>query len=197
MHHRPAPAPLPSGWPVPWTHGSTSPAALGHRSGRLALGALVSTVLTALILSVPVVSGAVGGAPFVALDSFAATSAATTTRHTSPVVMGRDGEPVRSSTYAGVTTSSDAPTPSSTDVSPVRRAPPPVTTDAAPQRRPPPSTGPRRDADPAGACPGSRGRPGARGADSRAGSRTRTRTRAGCRRRPRATPASRARCWRW
>src|SRR4051794_14856711 len=86
-----------------------------HRSGRLALGALVSTVLTALVLSVPMVSGAVDGTPFVPLDSFAATSAATTTHRTSPVVMGRDGEPVSSSTFAGVSTATAEAARSSTD----------------------------------------------------------------------------------
>src|SRR4051794_8757589 len=86
-----------------------------HRSGRLALGALVSTVLTALVLSVPMVSGAVDGTPFVPLDSFAATSAATTTHRTSPVVMGRDGEPVSSSTFAGASTATAEAARSSTD----------------------------------------------------------------------------------
>src|SRR3954452_19763826 len=86
-----------------------------HRSGRLALGALVSTVLTAVVLSVPMVSGAKDGTPFVALDSFASTSPATTTHRTSPVVMGRDGEPVSSSTFAGVSTATAEAARSSTD----------------------------------------------------------------------------------
>jgi uncharacterized protein YkwD len=94
------------------------------------MGALVSTILTALVLSVPVVSGAAGGTPFVALDSFAATSAARTSHGHSPVVMGRDGLPVTSSTFAGVTTSSAAPTQSTTDAFAGSAAPAPVTTAA-------------------------------------------------------------------
>ena len=98
-----------------------------HRSGRLALGALVSTVLTALVLSVPIVSGAGGGTPLVALDSFAATSAARTTHGGSPVVMGRDGGAVSSSTFAGVSTAPGARH-SSTDAC----AAPPSTPEVAP-----------------------------------------------------------------
>ena len=98
-----------------------------HRSGRLALGALVSTVLTALVLSVPVVSGAGGGTPLVALDSFATTSAARTTHGDSPVVMGRDGRAVSSSTFAGVSTAPGARH-SSTDAF----AAPPSTPEVAP-----------------------------------------------------------------
>ena len=105
---------------------------LHHRGGRLALGALVSTVLTALVLSVPMVSGATGGTPFVALDSFAATSAAHTTGADSPVVMGRDGRPVASSTFAGVSTSSAAPGRSTTDAFAGSASTAPVTTAAAP-----------------------------------------------------------------
>jgi uncharacterized protein YkwD len=110
---------------------------LRNRGGRLALGALVSTVLTALVLSVPVVSGAAGGTPYVAADSFAATSAARTTDGDSPVVMGRDGRPVTSSASAGGTTSSAAPGRSTTDASAGRASTAPastepLTTDAAP-----------------------------------------------------------------
>jgi uncharacterized protein YkwD len=102
-----------------------------HRGGRLALGALVSTVLTALVLSVPMVSGAEGGTPFVGLDSFAATSAARTTDGYSPVVMGRDGRPVSSSTFAGLSTSSAPAGRSSTDAFAGSAAPAPATTPAA------------------------------------------------------------------
>jgi uncharacterized protein YkwD len=55
--------------------------AAGHRSGRLALSALVSTVVTALVLAVPVVAG---------------------TAPTSPIVMGQDGRPTSSETFAGL-----------------------------------------------------------------------------------------------
>jgi uncharacterized protein YkwD len=82
------------------------------------------------VLSVPVVSGAAKGTPFVALDSFAATSAAQTSHGHSPVVMGRDGLPVRSSTFAGVSTSSAAPTRSTTDAFAGSATPAPVPTAA-------------------------------------------------------------------
>jgi uncharacterized protein YkwD len=135
--------------------GFLAPARSGmrHRAGRLALGAVVSTVLTALVLSVPVVSGAGGGTPLVALDSFAASSAARTTDAGSPVVMGRDGRPVSSSTFAGLSTapgargsSTDAfaappavPTPEAAPA-PVETAPPaapaPETAEEAPSAPP-------------------------------------------------------------
>jgi uncharacterized protein YkwD len=56
--------------------------ALGHRSSRLALGAMVSTVVTALVLAVPVVAS---------------------TGAQAPVVLGQDGRPVSSQTFAGLT----------------------------------------------------------------------------------------------
>jgi uncharacterized protein YkwD len=116
VHHSPAPAPLSERLArsvtrlLDLTVRFLRPdrPGLRHRSGRLALGALVSTVLTALVLSVPMFSGAESGAPFVAVDSFAATSAARSTDGTSPVVMGRDGAPA-SSTVAEPSTSSAAP----------------------------------------------------------------------------------------
>ncbi|MFL6097398.1 MAG: CAP domain-containing protein [Blastococcus sp.] len=139
MHHSPTPAPLSERLArvLDRTVRFRRPG-LRHRSGRLALGALVSTVLTALVLSVPMVSGAVGGTPFVALDSFAATSAATTAHDTSPVVMGRDGRPVSSSTLAGRSTATSEAGRSSTDgfagsATTAPTAPTaPTTTDAAP-----------------------------------------------------------------
>lgn len=105
---------------------------LRHRSGRLALGALVSTVVAALVLSVPVVSGADGTTPFVALDSFAATSAARSADGDSPVVMGRDGRPVSSATFAGLSTPSAEATGSSTDAFAGPAPTAPVTTGSAP-----------------------------------------------------------------
>jgi uncharacterized protein YkwD len=129
VHYSPAPARLPERLArfLGRTVRILRPA-LRYRSGRLALGALVSTVLTALVLSVPMVSGAVDGTPFVALDSFAATSAATTTQGTSPVVMGRDGRPVSSSTFAGLSTATDEAGRSSTDAfaGSATTAPPPT-----------------------------------------------------------------------
>jgi uncharacterized protein YkwD len=139
VHHSPTPAPLSERLArvLDRTVRFRRPG-LRHRGGRLALGALVSTVLTALVLSVPMVSGAVGGTPFVALDSFAATSAATTTHGTSPVVMGRDGRPVPSSTLAGRSTataeagrSSSAGSATTAPTTPTATTAP-TTTDAAP-----------------------------------------------------------------
>lgn len=120
MRHRPASAPRPT-----------------RRGVRLALGALVSTVLTGLVLSAPVVSGATGRTPFVALDSFAATSAAgSTTDGDSPVVMGLDGAPSTSSTDAFAGSASPAPTPSTPSAtsatSVTSAAPAPTTTDPTP-----------------------------------------------------------------
>ena len=140
MHHSPAPAPLSERLARSLTRFldltgrflRLGRPGLRHRGGRLALGALVSTVLTAMVLSVPMVSGADGGSPFVALDSFAATSAARTTDGHSPVVLGRDGRPVSSSSFAGVTTSSATASRSSTDAFAGSAAPSPATTPAAP-----------------------------------------------------------------
>lgn len=71
-----------------------------QRGGRLALSALFSTVLTALVLAAPVsgATGAPGATPFVARESVTATGVARTTSGDSPVVMGRDGPPASSST---------------------------------------------------------------------------------------------------
>jgi uncharacterized protein YkwD len=146
VHHSPTPAPLSERLArvLDRTVRFRRPG-LRLRGGRLALGALVSTVLTALVLSVPMVSGAVGGTPFVALDSFAATSAATTPHGTSPVVMGRDGRPVSSSTLAGPSTATSEAGRSSTDgfASTAPTAPTaPTTTDAAPAAPAAPATSP-------------------------------------------------------
>ena len=124
MHHRPAPAPR-----------------SGRRGVRLALGALVSTVLTGLVLSVPVVSGATGGTPFVALDSFAATSAAEAPTHDdSPVVTGQDGPGATSSTDAFGGSATPAPTPTTTTTATAAPAvPAPATTAPAPAPSPAPA----------------------------------------------------------
>ena len=74
--------------------------AVRHRSGRLALGAAVSTVIVALVVAVPVVSGSGRPAPSVTFDASSSTTASRSSD--SPVVMGRDGRPVSSSTFAGV-----------------------------------------------------------------------------------------------
>ena len=85
MHHVPeGPAPR-----VRPTSGASRRARLlgrasGHRSGRLALSTFLSSVVTALVLAVPVVAG--NGVPH------------------SPVVLGQDGVPT-SETFAGLTSS--------------------------------------------------------------------------------------------
>ncbi|WP_241038512.1 CAP domain-containing protein [Blastococcus litoris] len=56
--------------------------ALGHRGGRLALSVCLSTVVTALVLAMPVVA---------------------TPSPSSPVVLGQDGGPLSSETFAGLT----------------------------------------------------------------------------------------------
>jgi uncharacterized protein YkwD len=60
--------------------------ALGHRSARLALGTLVSTVMTALVLAVPVMAGP-GGTP----------------SSDSALVLRPDGQPLSSAAFAGPT----------------------------------------------------------------------------------------------
>jgi uncharacterized protein YkwD len=133
VHHSPAPPPL-----VRRLTGSLSRVlrlvgrGLRHRSGRLALGALVSTVLATLVLSVPVVSSADGGAPLVAFESFAATSASRSTHGDSPVVMGRDGRRVSSSTFAGTSTTPGGSSASTTDAFVAPSSTAPSTTGAAP-----------------------------------------------------------------
>jgi uncharacterized protein YkwD len=140
VHHSPARTPLSerlAGSPARLLHPARrflalTRRSLRHRGGRLALGALVSTVLTALVLSVPVVSGAGGRVPLVALDSFASTSATRSTDGDSPVVMGRDGRPVSSATFAGVSTAPAEAGGSSTDAFAGPASTAPGTTGSAP-----------------------------------------------------------------
>jgi uncharacterized protein YkwD len=94
-----------------------------HRGGRLALGTLASTVLTGLVLSVPVVSGAGGSVPSAVFGSSASTAASpwsppSSSRSArseetgdSPVIMGRDGAP----TSAAATTADTSSAAPSTD----------------------------------------------------------------------------------
>ena len=111
MHHRPVGPPL-----TARLHGALTRwllltrRALRGRGSRLALAGLLAAVVTGLVLGVPVVSGSGGGRPSVALD--ASSSAAQSSTGDSPVVMGRDGKPVTSSTFAGLesATTSSAPT---------------------------------------------------------------------------------------
>jgi len=74
--------------------------ALRQRVGRLALGALVSVAIAALVISVPAGSGSSEDTRSVSLDASASSSASS---GDSPVVMGRDGKPVTSAAFAGRT----------------------------------------------------------------------------------------------
>jgi uncharacterized protein YkwD len=75
--------------------------ALRRRGGRLALGALASVAIAALVVSVPVGSGSSEDTRSVSLDASASSSSASSGE--SPVVMGRDGKPVTSAAFAGRT----------------------------------------------------------------------------------------------
>ncbi|HLM05074.1 MAG TPA: CAP domain-containing protein [Blastococcus sp.] len=115
MHHAPAGPPTSARIRGAVTRSSLHARAaartgLRHRSGRLALGVMVSTVITALVLAVPVGSGSDGTARSVTFSSTAATAASSSASSSadSPVVMGRDGRPVSSSTFAGSATSTAA-----------------------------------------------------------------------------------------
>ncbi len=142
MHHAPAGPPL-SARVVDALHrwALLTRSAAGYRGGRLALGAMVSTVVTALVIAVPVVAGSGDSA----------------------TVLGRDGQPVYSRTFAGLTSaatlssatgeaspapvsagSSAAGTPTSAP-SPTSAAPVAPTTDPAPTPAPPDETTPAVD----------------------------------------------------
>jgi uncharacterized protein YkwD len=108
VHHVPAGPPL-----VPRITGALtrwirhSGRALGHRSGRLALATVLSTVVTALVLAVPVMPAPSPG-----------------TGAGSPVRMGQDGRPLSSEAFAGQTsaaTFSSAAAKSSAAPSAIRR----------------------------------------------------------------------------
>jgi uncharacterized protein YkwD len=86
-----------------------------HRGGRrLALAAVLSVAITAIVLGVPVLSGSSAGTPSVALESSSSPSSGSfPSSGGSPVVMGRDGKPVTSADFAGLNadaTYSSAPT---------------------------------------------------------------------------------------
>lgn len=110
MHHRPVGPPFTArltGALTRW--GLLLRGSLRYRTGRLLLGAAMILGVTALMLTIPVVSGRDDGTPTVALD--ASSSASPAADGSSPVVMGVDGQPIRSAAFAGAiasgTTSSD------------------------------------------------------------------------------------------
>jgi uncharacterized protein YkwD len=108
VHHVPAGPPLVTritGTLTRWIRHSGR--ALGHRSGRLALATVLSTVVTALVLAVPVMPAPSPG-----------------TGAGSPVRMGQDGRPLSSEAFAGQTsaaTFSSAAAKSSAAPSAIRR----------------------------------------------------------------------------
>jgi uncharacterized protein YkwD len=108
VHHVPAGPPLVTritGTLTRWIRHSGR--ALGHRSGRLALGTMLSTVFTALVLAVQVMPAPSPG-----------------TGAGSPVRMGQDGRPLSSEAFAGQTsaaTFSSAAAKSSAAPSAIRR----------------------------------------------------------------------------
>jgi uncharacterized protein YkwD len=87
VHHLPAGPPLSTRLAGALARGAgRSGRAIRHRSGRLALGTLVSTAMAALVLAVPVVAGP-GDSP----------------SSDSTFVLGVDGRPLSSDAFAGVT----------------------------------------------------------------------------------------------
>ena len=140
MHHRPAGQPLSArllaaadrfraALSGPARHLAAVSSSVGF--GRLAVGLVVTAVMTALVLAVPVVSGARDGATRLALDS---SSVATDREEAdepdgeSPVVMGIDGLPgtapddaARAPESAPATEEPDAAEPPS-DVEPLEEA---------------------------------------------------------------------------
>jgi uncharacterized protein YkwD len=110
VHHRPVGPPFTArltGALTRW--GLLLRGSLRYRTGRLVLGGAMILGVTALVLTIPVVSGRDDGTPTVALD--ASSSASPAADGSSPVVMGVDGQPLRSAAFAGAiasgTTSSD------------------------------------------------------------------------------------------
>jgi uncharacterized protein YkwD len=138
VHHRPAGQPLSarrSGTPA--RHRADTRAHARRRGGRLALGTALSTMVTGLVLAVPVMSGAGGTTPSVVLDS-SSSGAFPLAEGGSPVVMGQDG-------LATVLPSTEVPAPP-VDSPAADAAQIPAETEVAAPR---PAPGPRPAAAPA------------------------------------------------
>lgn len=110
MHHRPSGPPLSArvqGALTRWSQlvRAALRRALPARVGRLALGAVVTTIVVGLVLAIPVVSGVGSPTPSMALDASSSTSPASGGPEGSPVVMGVDGAPAPSAAFAGLHTS--------------------------------------------------------------------------------------------
>jgi uncharacterized protein YkwD len=121
--------------------------ALWHRSGRLALGVMVSTVVTSLVLAVPVLAGSgvvlgQAGQPVSSTAFAGPTSAATFSSSAAgraPATPSSRRSPARHTTTSGPTATAsapattDTPAPAPATFAPVAPAEPPVEAAAAPE----------------------------------------------------------------
>jgi uncharacterized protein YkwD len=109
VHHRPASPPLTArvtGALARWRLRLRT--VLRVRTGRLLLAGVVTTAVTALVLVLPVVSGLESGSESMVLDSSSSTTASPSADEGSPVVMGVDGRPIASSSFAKAVPSATA-----------------------------------------------------------------------------------------
>jgi uncharacterized protein YkwD len=143
VHHMPVGPPLLAritGALTRW--GRVACRALGHRSARLALGVMVSTVVTSLVLAVPVLAGSavapgqagqpVSSAAFAGLTSAATFSSATGKTAATP---SSRRSPVRNTTNSGPTAMASAP--ATTDTPATTPAPAPATSAPVAPAEPP------------------------------------------------------------
>jgi hypothetical protein len=135
VHHRPAGPSLTARLTGAFTRWALLlQALLRVRSGRLVLAGAVTTAVTAMVLVLPVVSG-MGSEPRpMTLDSSSSSSASPSADEGSPVVMGVDGRPVASSSFAGAAPST--PVGETADVAPGTTVAPPATSEPAPDPAP-------------------------------------------------------------
>jgi uncharacterized protein YkwD len=109
VHHRPAGPPLTARVLGASTRrGLPLRVLLRVRVGRLVLAGVVTTAVTAVMVGLPVVSG-LGSDDTrpLALDSSSSTTTSPSTEDASPVVMGVDGRPIASSSFAGAAPSGE------------------------------------------------------------------------------------------
>jgi uncharacterized protein YkwD len=114
VHHRPARPPIVARRAGALTRRARLPRrSTRSRSGRLALGAMFSTLIGSFVLAFPVVSGAGAETSSGVFTSFASSPATRGSSSDSPVVMGVDGDPSSSDAddYAARTTTPHAEKP--------------------------------------------------------------------------------------
>jgi uncharacterized protein YkwD len=141
VHHRSARRPLTAPVTGPLSRwGVVFRAVLRVRTGRLVLGALVTAAVTTLVLAVPVVSGQGSGMPSVVFDA-SATSTTPSAEGTSPVVMGVDGRPLESATYARAAASASTAETAVAAPGPTGSAPRESTSSSAPDGSAPDGSG--------------------------------------------------------